>query len=301
MFKQKTAVHIVVVSLLLIAASALSTAHLKSQDEPPSFDPDSIMLERVWETTQEFRVPEAVLFDAEKERLYVANINGGTAARDGNGFISTLSLEGEIIELNWATGLNGPKGMAFFEGILYVADLNEIVEIDTDTGEILAKHAPEFANFLNDLTVTETGVVYASDTFAESIYKLEEGETSLILRSPQFSGLNGIHYDEAQSRLLTGSFNTGALLSVTTEEPTITTLLQGFGALDGIEADGNGNYWVSDFNGLIYLTDLNQRAPILNRVGGNAADIEYIIEHRMLFVPTFNGNQVIAFQVVDVE
>ena len=284
------------VPIVILASLGLSTS--AKQDEPPSFDPNALELELKWESNSEFLIPESVFFDQENEILYVSNINGGVVTKDGNGFISTMNLSGEILELEWATGLDAPKGMNIFEGSLFVADLDQIVEIDSGTGEILNRFQPDGAELLNDIAISETGTMYITDTIADRIYVLNNGETSLLLESALFSGLNGITYDESEFRLLTGSNRLGALQSIDLEDLTVSTLVQGFGAFDGIVPDGNGNYWVSDFNGRIFLTNLIEQHQFSLPLRHDSADIEYIISQKLLIVPTFRGNQVVAFEVM---
>ncbi|MFZ6014466.1 MAG: ATP-binding protein, partial [Bacteroidota bacterium] len=67
-----------------------------------------------WSTDSVFRVPESVLFDSKANLLYVSNIDGKSNEKDGKGFISKLSPDGKIIAMEWATGLNAPKGMGRF-------------------------------------------------------------------------------------------------------------------------------------------------------------------------------------------
>lgn len=267
----------------------------QSQSSPP--DPSTISLERVWSTPPDFRVPESVKFDHVNDVLYVANINGDFNTADGNGFISTLGLEGEILDLNWVTELDAPKGMAIFDGKLYVADLRELVEIDIEGREILARYSPPGgANFMNDVTAGDDGTIYVTDSFAQRVYQLRDGEMTLLLQNPQFTNINGILFDGG--RLLAGSGATGILFSIDLETLEITQLLSGFGGFDGIVPDGLGRFWVSDFGGRIFLTDLAMRFQILAGIPGNAADIEYVIEEELLLVPTFNGNQVLSYEVV---
>ena len=79
-----------------------------------------------------FSTPESVLYDPEADVYLVANIHGGPSARDGNGFISRLSPEGEVIALKWidsaAEGvtLDAPKGMALVGERLFVADIDVV-------------------------------------------------------------------------------------------------------------------------------------------------------------------------------
>jgi hypothetical protein len=57
------------------------------------------------------KVPESVLYDKGYNRCFISNINGKTTEKDEDAFISTMDKQGKIINPEWATGLNTPKGM----------------------------------------------------------------------------------------------------------------------------------------------------------------------------------------------
>jgi len=73
--------------------------------------------------------PESVVYDMKSDSLYVSNINGGALELDKNGFISKISIAGKVIEKEWVTGLDGPKGLVISNNNLYVADINKIWKI----------------------------------------------------------------------------------------------------------------------------------------------------------------------------
>ena len=60
--------------------------------------------EKVWEA-EGLDGPESAVLDSDEGVLYVSNVNGEAAAADGNGYISKLSLKGEILDKEWATRL----------------------------------------------------------------------------------------------------------------------------------------------------------------------------------------------------
>src|SRR5678816_248701 len=95
-------------------------------------------LEKVWESTNQLKSPESVAYDYNKSILYVSNIDGKPDDKDHKGFISRLSsTNGSIIDLNWVTNLNAPKGIDLDNstGKLYVSDISELVEIDSSNGK----------------------------------------------------------------------------------------------------------------------------------------------------------------------
>ena len=74
--------------------------------------------------------PESVIFDKNSDTIYISNINGDPLKLDKNGYISKISVNGQILDKKWITGLDAPKGMAISNGHLFVADLNKIWKIN---------------------------------------------------------------------------------------------------------------------------------------------------------------------------
>ena len=149
-------------------------------------------LEKKWETPSDFKVPESVCFDPVNQVLYVSNINGKPTEKDGNGFISIVSLEGEIIELEWISGLHAPKGMGIFGGKLYVTDIDRVAEIDIGSGSIVKFYDFPGSQFLNDIDIDQKGAVYISDMRATSIYRIYNGKQELWLDDEILTGPNGL-------------------------------------------------------------------------------------------------------------
>src|SRR5262245_28410939 len=99
--------------------------------------------------------PESVLFDSAANILYVSNVAGDAAEKDGKGFISRLSQDGKILDLEWVTGLDAPKGLAQAGDTLYVSDIDSLVAIDIKTGTIAKRYPAAGAKFLNDVAADE--------------------------------------------------------------------------------------------------------------------------------------------------
>ena len=111
----------------------------------------------LWETTG-LKTPESALAVPAEGFAYVSNVAGKPTDKDGNGFISKVSLaDGKIIALEWAKGLDAPKGLALAGGKLYTSDIDQLVEIDPASGKILAKYDAPGATFLNDVAADAQG------------------------------------------------------------------------------------------------------------------------------------------------
>ena len=106
---------------------------------------------KFWETSSSLKNPESVAYAPKQNVLLVSNVNGKPDQKDQNGFISKVSpSNGSIIELNWVTGLNAPKGIAISNdgSKLYVSDITDLVEIDIASGKIIKRFNAPGSSFL---------------------------------------------------------------------------------------------------------------------------------------------------------
>ena len=169
-------------------------------------------INKLWETRNDLKNPESVAYAPKQDVLFVSNINGKPTQKDQNGFISKVSSSnGSIIELNWVTGLNAPKGVAISNNndTLYVSDITDLVEINIDNGKIMKRFNAPGSAFLNDVVSDNQGNIYVSDTITNTIYKLD-GNNNISslqtwLQSPQLNGPNGLHVDNSKDRLIVAS------------------------------------------------------------------------------------------------
>lgn len=258
-----------------------------------------IKLVKVWETDSTLRTPESVLYDGENT-LYVANIDGKSDSLDGSGFISKVSLDGKIENLRWTSGLNAPKGMGLYRNRLYVTDVYRLVCINTTNGQAektwdaIGKGA-----FLNDVTVAKDGTVYVSDSRADKIYRLKDDKWEVWMEGEQLNKPNGV-LAVGKDKLMIGSTKIGALRSVDLATKTMTTLADGMAATDGIVPEGKGNYFVSDWNGQVFHVNADgTKEQLLDTRSQkiNAADIDYVARRKLLVVPTFFKNRLVAYRV----
>ena len=253
-----------------------------------------------WETRQELRIPESVLYDEARNVLYVSNINGKSAEKNGQGFISQVSLDGKIEVLQWVTGLNAPKGMALFKDKLYVADIDHVVEIDVERGKIAARHPAQGAKFLNDVAVDASGNIYVSDMspLNSVIYQLSNGVMTVWVKGPEINMPNGLYMEEKQ--LVVGNSGDRFLKAVSLSDKSIRTLAKVGSIIDGLRGDGKGNYFVSDWQGKTSLVTASGQISVLIDTAAaliNAADLEYIPSKGLLLIPTFSDNRVVAYTV----
>jgi hypothetical protein len=251
-------------------------------------------LTQIWATDATLPVPESVLYSAQGKVLYVAQIDGKAGEKDGKGGIAKVSLDGKIIAQDWVTGLNAPKGMGIAGSKFYVADLTEVVEIDVKSGKILKKHEVPGAKFLNDLTIDSKGNIYVSDSDTKKVHLLKDGQVSTYYEDlTRPNGLLAVGSD-----LLIADSGTLKRLSATKE---ITVVAEGMDkSTDGIEQVRPGEYIVSSWAGIIYYVKSNGTTEKLLDTSAdktNSADIGYDSVKKIVYVPTFMKNSVVAYQL----
>ena len=92
----------------------------------------------------------------------------------------------------------------------------------------------------------------------------------------------------------------GKIVSASIADKKLTVLIDNTGSIDGLEGTADGDYIFSDWQGNIYLAGTEKTIiKILDTsaAGINAADIEFIPAKRILLVPTFNDNRVMAYEL----
>ncbi|MHA1517253.1 MAG: SMP-30/gluconolactonase/LRE family protein, partial [Alphaproteobacteria bacterium] len=198
----------------------------------------------LWEAKQLAR-PESVVYDPVTDVLYVSNINGPIMQKDGNGFITRIKPDGTVLERRWVKGLNSPTGLALRDRTLYVADVDQLLELNAASGNVVKRHKAKGAIFLNDVTIGADGTVYVSDTPMNTIWRLRDGVFEPWLANDDLNGPNGLLVEG--DKLIVASLGKMAsqgqaqelagLLAVSLENQAITPLAKGkaIGNLDGLE------------------------------------------------------------------
>ena len=251
-------------------------------------------VQKLWTTDTILKVPESVLVDDKENCIWVSNIDGASNGKDGKGSISKLSKTGTPINLEWITGLNAPKGMAKFKQELYVADLTELVVIDIKKATIIKRVPIEGSVFLNDVTVNNKGAVFVSDSRTGKVHRYENNTTTIEVENLQ--GPNGLLSIEDQLLIL----DRGSLLSVT-PGGAISKIMDGMDpSTDGIERVAPNQYLVSCWNGIVYYVVAGAQKITLFDTRSekiNSADIGYDAKKKIIYVPTFFKNNVVAYQL----
>jgi hypothetical protein len=248
-------------------------------------------LEKLWETDSVIAIPESVL--PHGNTLYVSLIDGEPWGADGKGGIATLDADGKNYKADWITGLHAPKGMGIYKNKLYVADISDVVVINIKKGKIEKRIAIDSATGLNDITITDNGIVYVSDSRTARIWRIEKDAPSLYLENMQ--GVNGLK--AAGNELIIAS---GKSFVKADAEKKIIPIAETAQGGDGIEPVGNGDYIVSAWAGYIWYVTADGKVQSLLETHPqkrNTADIGYDPVKKIVYVPTFFSKTVAAYQL----
>lgn len=270
-----------------------------------------------------FQAPESVATDG--AFFYVSNVGAKLepSAKDGDGFISKLDKDGNIIDLKWIADedLHAPKGMAIVKGVLYVADVDKVrgYKIKNKEKVFNLDFSPEATVYLNDLAVKDNNTLFVSATDIGFIYEINlkgQGTYKMLDIYSDLTGVNGLEYDKAKNRLLINSFGIDGspvgmvgvcpLEGDKLKQKTIGTF-RGF--LDGIHQIAEDMVLVSDWQdfekgGNLTYYDLvtEEVRPVLHGLIGGPADFYYDTKTKNVWLPAMQDNELIITKLdVDLE
>lgn len=254
---------------------------------------ESPRMEQLWETGG-LRTPESVLYhEADGEAyLLVAEIEGEGNQADGKGGIAKLSLDGEIIDQDWARGMNAPKGMGILRNTLYVADLTEVLAVSLETGQIMSRIPVADSVFLNDIAIDDGGTVYVSDTRTGKVHRIASDGAELFLDDLQDP--NGLYIDGDDIYIGAGD----TLLRANPDGDT-EIVAEGFeSGIDGIEKIGDNEFLVTCWVGLVYHVHNGEVSRLMDTRDPrrNTADLGWNPDDGVAYIPTFFTDSVIAYR-----
>jgi outer membrane protein assembly factor BamB len=283
--------------LLILLAGLLSCKPGKSNKPLPA-SAEKYKLELVWQSDTLLRTPESVLLDRDRNILYVSNVNLNPWEKDGNGFISQLDKSGNIIILKWIEGLNGPKGMGISGKSLYIADIDELVEANIETGKIIRKIKLDGKPDLNDVTVGGDDKVYVSGSGSNTVYQLKDSTLVAIFKGNDGERFNGIYRESERMLLITSAGS--QFKEIIPETGLMKVISDNIGQGDGITPVGDGGYITTSWKGAVYyISSDGVPAKLLDTeaIQENAADPDFDTKEQVLYIPTFFKNRVKAYRL----
>lgn len=241
-----------------------------------------------------FSRPAAVAFDAEREVLYVSCMaEGDESDLPYRGYICKVSLYGEIIDTMPVPELREPKGLAVVGSRLYVADMNRVVRVDTETEQVDLVYRMPNAKYISDVVDDKDGNLYVSDTHADCIFRLQGDSAVVFCRDSLLSNVTGLCMDGVQ---LVAGVRSGIVFL--DDRGRVEKVWNTKFSVYGIRSDGNGGFLVSDFVGnLHYVCGGNASVLQKRQCNANSADFEYLPAQKTIYMPTFKDNSLVVMEV----
>ena len=165
--------------------------------------------------------------------------------------------------------------------------------MDVPSAKLIKKIPVEGASGLNDITVTDNGIVYVSDSKTGRIWKITDDKPVLYLEN--ITGANGLKAVKDDLYFAKGS----AFMKADAKKNIVQIADVGQG-IDGIEPVGNGDFLVTSWSGYIFYVYANGQTELLldtHEQKKNTADIGYDPVKKIVYVPTFFDRRIVAYQL----
>jgi hypothetical protein len=263
---------------------------------------------RPWRAVSDTRVagfafPESVGCDPAGKVLYVSQF-GGTelkpAEKDGNGFISKLSLDGKVLEQRaFDVRLNKPKGIWIEGGRLWVTDIDSVWIFDTASKRSRRVELPGI-QFANDPAV-QGGVLYVSDNRSDQLFRVEPADFLDAKVQPKVSTAwskktinpNGL-WPARNGTLLIGGFMSADQargIHAMAKDGTLTAVTQPIGRVDGLYEMRDGSLLATDWNSgsLFHWSPRGGKVDLAKDFKGPA---DFCVMGDTVYVPDLPASQV---------
>ena len=246
--------------------------------------------------TKAINNPESIFFDKDSNYLYVSNINGKSLEKDGNGYISVLSLSGEIIEDKLVDGLNAPKGIFVKNNLIYIIDINQLIIFNLDTKEI--EEIKEFNNAisLNDITIYDNDErIFISDFLGDKLFEINKEK---VVYEHSIIRPNGLYiYD---NQLYIGTFQKNEnghifRLNLNDKNAKIETYLTNIGFCDGIYIDDE-IIAISNFNNEFKILDKKSNKIISEAKSEKFNFGDFYYSKSLIVSPSMKSSEIIFLE-----
>lgn len=242
--------------------------------------------------------PESVVAGPDG-RIYVSEI--GEFGKEKDGRISVMDAAGQARV--FASGMDDPKGLAFYGNHLFVADRTRVLRVGLD-GQwqvfAAAEAFPAVPQFLNDVEADAHGNLYVSDSGDlkgnhGAIYRIgSNGKVTVVTnqaRDDRVQSPNGLLMD-GKSSLLMVDFHSGILYRIALRSGEMKKIAEGFGGGDGIVRASKSVLYVSDWkNGAVYAVDSKGKSRLFRGGFQAAADIGLSKDGKYVVVPDMKAGE----------
>jgi len=259
--------------------------------------------EPVWTITEGIGAPSHPLYDPDSNSLFVTQISGVGDEKDGVGVVSRLDLNGNMLDVEWISGLDAPKGIARQGTTLWVSDIDRLHRIDSRTAEIEESLDVPDAKFLVGTAVDSQGTVYVADMLASKIHQYRDKRFAVYVAGDALESPAGLVV--AADRLIVAAW--GLTDDYTTEVPgrfiaiekrKSRPISQAVGNLYGLVSDGAKGWLGTDFTTgrVLHVTETKEPRELL-RLSKGIGGIEFVTSRQLLIVTEVTENRISAFDL----
>ncbi|MCK5750331.1 MAG: hypothetical protein KAH44_29205 [Oricola sp.] len=285
---------IVCISIFAAACSAQTPAdEAADAEQTVAAETGKVALEKLW-VAEGFSAPEGAA-QAPQGGYFISNVAGEGGGKDGKGWISLISTDGEIVTERFAEGFDAPKGMTVLDGVLYVADIDRVRLLDAATGEGQGEIVIDGAQFLNDATVWN-GAVYVSDSLTKSVIKVADGAASVWLTDDRLGRINGVL--GAGDKLYIVTMETGSLYEADAQGA-LTEIANGMAPADGVGVVEGGGWLVSAVPGdIFYVSAEGATEKLVDTREAGVSQNDLNVYGDVVIVPNWRPGTVTAWKIV---
>ncbi len=234
---------------------------------------------------------ESLEYDPIENRFFSTTNGSSIVQRAEDGTISFFG-----------SGLQASYGMEIMNNTLFAIDGNIVYGYDLESETEVMQITITGASFLNGMASDGNDRLWVTDFSAKRIYEIDVSDYD----NPEFTMVvpntvstpNGIVYDDVQDRLIFVNWGQNApVKEVALPGYEVSTIITtDLGNIDGIDNDGNGNFYLSSWspNRITRYNSTFSSSEIISAPGiSNPADICYAQQIDTLAIP--NGNNTVTF------
>ncbi len=259
-------------------------------------------------TLSDFDSPDSFIADPQTGSYYVSNMAGDALAKDGNGYISKITPNGNILIQKYIGGkpsqsvLDAPKGILLSGKRIFVVDIDKVKVFDKDSGRLiqLIDLSAHGAANLTDIAMDSAENVYVSDVSTNRIYKMipkNNYEASVFFDEGSLSEPSGLAVNPRTKSLMVVTQKAGKIIEIDAAGRSH-TLKRGLPGLTGLDLDVEGNvYTASRETGEVYRIPYYGRGSLSTYLSGLAGPTDVAFDRKKLelLVPSSKNHTVTTY------
>ncbi|NQX91427.1 MAG: T9SS type A sorting domain-containing protein [Flavobacteriales bacterium] len=234
---------------------------------------------------------EAAEYDPINNRFFVSNGNSILVTSDGGDSWEFFGDEGAT------------HGMEVVNSVLYVIEANVLRAIDLGTEAQISSTTLPGVSFANGMANNGSDRLWISDFGNGNIYEVDitdptDMQVSTVVNGLSGSSPNGLTFDADNNRVIIVKWGPNAdifAMDATTYDVSTVLNNSGFGNLDGVDIDQNGNFYVSSWTPariIRYSNDFSASETVVSSGLSSPADISYSMSNDTLAVANSGTNNV---------